>query len=195
MKNIEGVIFDLDGTLVSSQLNFPWLRQQVGCPEGDDILAFAAALTDPHLQQRAHSIIEQHELDDAHSAHWLPGARDFVQQLNRHNYPMAIVTRNFQQAARIKISNNAMPITRVITREEAPAKPDPAALLMIAAEWRLKPEQIMYVGDFRYDVEAANNAGMRSCLYAPQTLPDYAHQADLVIRHFDELTAHLKTSD
>ena len=107
--------------------------------------------------------------------------------------PMAIVTRNFQQAAQIKIRNNAMPITRVITREDAPAKPNPEALLLIAREWQLKPERILYVGDFRYDVEAANNAGMHSCLYAPDEQPDYAHQADLVIRHFDELTQQLTT--
>ena len=191
MQNIKGVIFDLDGTLVSSQLDFKWLRQQVNCPPGEDILAFTATLKDPYLKDRAHSIIEQHELDDAHQASWIPGAKSFVESLNKLNYPMAIVTRNFQQAAQIKIRNNAMPITRIITREEAPAKPDPTALLQIASEWRLKPEQVMYVGDFRYDVEAANNAGMRSCLYAPDELPGYAHQADQVIRHFDELTERL----
>ncbi|OOV86760.1 HAD family hydrolase [Oceanospirillum linum] len=193
MKNIKGVIFDLDGTLVSSSLDFQWLRQQVNCPDEDDILTFTAQLQDPYLKDRANSIIEQHELDDAHQANWIPGAKLFVDCLNQNNYPMAIVTRNFQQAAQIKIRNNAMPITRIITREEAPAKPDPTALLMIATEWRLKPEQVMYVGDFRYDVEAANNAGMHSCLYAPDELPDYAHQADQVIRHFDELTATLKS--
>lgn len=191
MQNIKGIIFDLDGTLVSSSLDFKWLREQVACPPEDDILAFTSTLNDPFLRDRANSIIEQHELEDAHQASWIPGARDFVERLNRMNYPMAIVTRNFQEAAQIKISNNAMPITRVITREEAPAKPDPTALLMIATEWRLQPEQVMYVGDFRYDIEAANNAGMRSCLFAPQEIPDYAHQADLVIRHFDELTGQL----
>ncbi|WP_417593899.1 HAD family hydrolase [Oceanospirillum sp.] len=188
MKNIKGVIFDLDGTLVSSSLDFQWLRQQVNCPDEDDILTFTAQLQDPYLKDRANSIIEQHELDDAHQASWIPGAKLFVDCLNQNNYPMAIVTRNFQEAAQIKIRNNAMPITRIITREEAPAKPDPTALLMIASEWRLKPEHIMYVGDFRYDIEAANNAGMHSCLFAPEELPDYAHQADQVIRHFDELT-------
>ncbi|MDX1399767.1 MAG: HAD family hydrolase [Oceanospirillum sp.] len=192
MQNIKGVIFDLDGTLVSSELDFQWLRQQVNCPSDDDILAFINALEDPYLKERAQQIVEQHELDDAHQASWIPGAKLFVDRLNRNNYPMAIVTRNFQEAAQIKIRNNAMPITRVITREEAPAKPDPTALLQIASEWRLKPEQVMYIGDFRYDVEAANNAGMHSCLFAPEELPDYAHQADQVIRHFDELTNLLK---
>lgn len=191
MKTIKGVIFDLDGTLVSSQLDFNWLRQQISCPPEDDILAFANALTDPYLKQRAHAIIEQHELEDAQQASWLPGAQALVDHLNRRNFPLAIVTRNFQEAAQTKLRNNAMPINRVITREEAPAKPDPTALLQIAREWRIAPEHIMYVGDFRYDIEAANNAGMKSCLYAPNGKPDYAHQADWIVAHFDEIVSAL----
>ena len=188
IKKIKAVIFDLDGTLVSSRLDFNWLRQQISCPENEDILTFTANLSDPKLQQRAHAIIEQHELDDAQAASWLPGAKRLVDHLYQHNYPLAIVTRNFSRAAQIKLRNNAMPITRVITREDAPAKPDPTALLMVAKEWHLTPEQIMYIGDYRYDIEAANRASMMSCLYAPDEQPDYASQADIVIQHFDELT-------
>jgi len=188
IKKIKAVIFDLDGTLVSSRLDFNWLRQQISCPENEDILTFTANLSDPKLQQRAHAIIEQHELDDAQAASWLPGAKRLVNHLHRHNYPLAIVTRNFSEAAQIKLRNNTMPITRVITREDAPAKPDPTALLMVAEEWHLTPEQIMYIGDYRYDIEAANRASMMSCLYAPDKQPDYASQADIVIQHFDELT-------
>lgn len=191
MKSIKGYIFDLDGTLVTSSLNFPWLRQQIGCPEGDDILAFTDALDDPYLKARAIDIIEQHELEDAHTAGWMPGAQDLLSLLSKKNLPMAIVTRNFHEAAQIKLRNNAMPITQVITREHAPAKPDPTALLDIARDWRINTEELLYIGDFRYDIEAARNAGMRSCLYAPETLPDYAHQADYVIRHFDELIQQL----
>jgi len=49
----------------------------------------------------------------------------------------------------------------VLTREDAPAKPDPTALLMVANTWQLRPEDCLYVGDFIYDQQAAENAGMR----------------------------------
>ena len=78
MQHIQGVIFDLDGTLVSSALNFKWLREQINCPPEEDILAFIDTLTDLSLRHQAHHIIEQHELDDAHSATWLPGAKNLV---------------------------------------------------------------------------------------------------------------------
>lgn len=186
--DIDGVIFDLDGTLVSSELDFQQMRRDIGCPLQDDILAFIDQLPDQNQQEEALAIIRNHELEDAHAAVWLPGAQHLVHRLHALQIPMAIVTRNYSQAARIKINNNEMPIKTLITREDAPAKPNPTALLQIADSWQIKPERIVYVGDFRYDVEAANNANMVSCLYAPEVLPDYAHTADLVIEHFDQLT-------
>ncbi|MAC46833.1 HAD family hydrolase [Oceanospirillum beijerinckii] len=183
----DGVIFDLDGTLVSSELNFQQMRLEIGCPAQEDILTFIEQLPDQIQQEKAHTIIRNHELQDAHTAVWLPGAQQLVSTLHALQVPMAIVTRNFSQAARIKLNNNRMPINTLITREDAPAKPNPTALLQIAEDWQIKPERIVYIGDFRYDVEAANNANMVSCLYAPGVLPDYAHTADLVIEHFDQL--------
>jgi len=49
----------------------------------------------------------------------------------------------------------------VLTRECAPAKPDPTALLMIAEQWQIAPTQCLYVGDYIYDQLAAEKAGMR----------------------------------
>jgi len=190
--NVKGVIFDLDGTLVSSTLNFPLLRSLIGCPDQEDLLRFIDQINDVDQQQQAHDVVKQHEMDDAQRSDWLPGAQALVLQLNQQQIPLAIVTRNFSTAAQMKVRKNNMPIDIVITREDAPAKPDPTALLNIASEWEIQPQELMYVGDFRYDVEAANNAEMISCLYAPAEQPDYAHTADLVITHFDQLAEILR---
>lgn len=39
IEAIKGVIFDLDGTLVSSELNFSLIKAQVGCPADQDLLS------------------------------------------------------------------------------------------------------------------------------------------------------------
>ncbi|MFY0700977.1 MAG: HAD family hydrolase [Bermanella sp.] len=187
---IHGIIFDLDGTLVGSELDFPLLRQLVGCPNNMDILEHVAAL--PHgQQQQAEALIEQHELDDAQSAHWLPGAKTLVETISALGLPVAIVTRNSPRAAEIKRENNHIPIEIMLTRADAPAKPDPTALLQIAATWQLDPNAIAYVGDYKYDLQAAHNAGMQAYLYAPQDKPDYAHLAHVIYQHHDEFTEQL----
>ena len=84
-----------------------------------------------------------------------------VDAVIKADLPVAIVTRNCKQATALKISNNQIPISTVLTRECAPAKPDPTALLMIAGQWQIAPAHILYVGDYIYDQQAAENAGMQ----------------------------------
>ena len=43
----------------------------------------------------------------------------------------------------------------------------------------------------RFDIEAANRAGMTSVLYLQENNRDYAGDADLVFSHFDELATWL----
>jgi HAD superfamily hydrolase (TIGR01549 family) len=187
---IHGIIFDLDGTLVGSQLNFPLLRELVGCPSDVDILEHVSSLPQDQ-QKQAQAVIEQHELDDAHTASWLPGAKTLVETISNLGLPVAIVTRNSPKAAQIKLDNNQIPIDIMLTRADAPAKPDPTALLQIAATWQLEPKAIAYVGDYKYDLQAAHNAGMQAYLYAPLDQPDYAHLAHVIYQHHDEFTEQL----
>lgn len=158
---VKGVIFDLDGTLIESSLDFKKMRDDIGCPQNEDILDFIDAIDSNETKQTAEAIVLQHELDDAQTAQWLPIGKAMIAQAQSLNLPMAIVTRNCHQAARIKLTNNQTPIDLVLTREDAPPKPDPTALLMVAEQWNIAPADLMYVGDFRYDKEAAINAGMQ----------------------------------
>jgi phosphoglycolate phosphatase-like HAD superfamily hydrolase len=52
-----------------------------------------------------------------------------------------------------------------LTREDAPPKPDPQGLLSIAANWAIDCGDIAYIGDYKYDIQAAHNAGMQAWLY------------------------------
>lgn len=191
MQNIKGVIFDLDGTLVESRLDFALLKSLVGCPAGLDIMGHIDSISDAEARKNAMHIVQTHELQDAESAAWLPGAENFVQHLLSRNLPMAIVTRNFSEAAQIKVTRNNIPISLIICREDAPPKPDPTALQMIARRWQLPANRIVYIGDFLYDIQAAKRADMLACLYAPDSLPPYADQADFVCQHFDDLVSAL----
>ncbi|TMO83019.1 HAD family hydrolase [Pseudoalteromonas spongiae] len=186
MKHIKGVIFDLDSTLVTCKLCFKTMRKEIGCPLEQDILQFVDALDEPK-QSIANHTIKRLELDDAHSATWIEGAEHFVQYLINKNYPTAIITRNSVEASSIKIANNQIPIETVITREDAPAKPDPTALLMLAEKWNIAPANLLYIGDFLHDINIAKNAGVESALFCEFETPDYAHQADYVFESYAEL--------
>lgn len=186
LNAIKGIIFDLDGTLVQSNLDFQYLRDQVGCPQGTDILEYIDSL-EQNDREKAHRVVKDYEMSDAQQASWIEGAQSLVLTLSKNDFPMAIVTRNCRQATRLKLQNNEVPIDFVLTREDGPAKPDPTSLMMIQAQWQVAAEDLAYVGDYLYDVEAAIHAGMIACLYAPEEKPHYAAKADFVFSHFQEL--------
>ena len=164
-ENVKAIIFDLDDTLVKTSLDFTQLKKEVGCAKDDDILSFISQIACKKQQAIAEQIVLQHEINDALTSFWLPGAESFVMKARDLGLPLAIVTRNCKQATEIKIANNHIPIDLVLTREDAPAKPDPTALISIAKKWGIATTDIAYIGDYIYDIQAAHNGNMQAWLY------------------------------
>jgi phosphoglycolate phosphatase-like HAD superfamily hydrolase len=164
-NKVSGIIFDLDDTLVRTKLDFAALKRDINCPKSDDILTFIDNLPCEKARKRASEIVLAHEIDDAKTSSWMPGAQRFVLNCLDRGLPLAIVTRNCKEATDLKIKQNDIPIELVITREDAPAKPDPTALLNIANQWSLPTLSIAYIGDYIYDIQAAHNANMQAWLF------------------------------
>jgi phosphoglycolate phosphatase-like HAD superfamily hydrolase len=75
----------------------------------------------------------------------------------------------------------------VLTREDTTPKPDPAGLLQICRTWNVNVAEVLFVGDFHFDIIAGRRAGITTVLYAPGGPPDYAHEADFVVAHLSEI--------
>ena len=185
-NKLSAVIFDLDDTLVSSSLDFTKIKKSLGCPLDVDLLDFVNSK--PKAQR---DVIEPqligYEISEAMDSVKLDGADDLLALLHQLKLPMAIVTRNCREAALIKIENNNLNIPIVISREEHKAKPAPDALLFLADQWQIKPENILYVGDYLYDIQAAINANTMSCLVTHGKSLDYADLATLVVNELTDL--------
>jgi HAD superfamily hydrolase (TIGR01549 family) len=184
---LSGVIFDLDNTLVTSSLNFDQIRSSLGCPKEQDLLNFIDSLPESERHE-ANQLLIKYEMADAHDAKKLAGTDEILALLSELNIPCAIVTRNCQQAASTKIQNNGIDISLVLTREEHKAKPAPDALLYLAQYWGKPTDKILYVGDYLYDLQAAQNARTMSCLLTYGRTLDYAGLANLAVDDLTELS-------
>lgn len=182
-----GLIFDLDGTLVDTKLDFKLLCQQLGWPEGTPILEHLATLDDPAERLWAEQIICHFEMQGAASAQWMPGAEEFLWHLSEQDIPTAVLTRNMKAASQLCRQKLSIPISLWITREDCPAKPDPTGLWLIAKEWQLPPAELLFIGDYSFDLETAKRAGMPSCLYLTAENQHFLPDADYSISHFAEL--------
>ena len=187
MQGIAGIVFDLDGTLVSSKLDFLAIKAEIGCPPDADALAFIDAMPSVADRAAAMRVIQHHEAQDAIDCTWLAGAEEFVKRCALQQVPMAIMTRNSRVAAAAKIQQNNIPIDLVVSREDAPAKPNPLGLLRIAQQLKVQPNQLLVVGDYKYDLQVAKNAKAQACLINASACASFAHLADYHFSSFAEL--------
>lgn len=191
---VQGVIFDLDGTLVTSTLNFSAIRRQIGCPQDVDILSFIDDISDETGRQQAADKVIQFELDDAQTSTEIEGVTGMLAQLHHWQIPTAVVTRNCQAATKLKLQRHGLEFETVLTRECAPAKPDPTSLLQISENWKISSEHLIYVGDYIYDIHAARNAGMRSVYmnFNTENLPKWHTEATWCYSDYQQLLACLE---
>ncbi|GAK83121.1 predicted phosphatase [Vibrio ponticus] len=187
-QRIKAIVFDLDNTLVSSDMDFFWLRDELGCPADRDLLTFTEEIRCPEQRANAEQRILDHELEDARSSYPMPGCVTILRYIERKALHTAIITRNCLQAATTKVKHNNLSIERIISREHFAPKPSPDALNSLADEWQLAPPEVLYVGDYLYDLQAANNANMPSCLVDHGIKKPFEHQASVVVNHLNDLT-------
>ncbi|MFN0052970.1 MAG: HAD family hydrolase [Planctomycetales bacterium] len=182
---LRGVIFDLDGTLIDSRLDFEAMRREMGFPVGQPILEGIEALPPGDQREQCLAILERHERQGAESATLMPGARELLAGLV--HMPVAILTRNSRPLTDRALDRLNLRFSPVLTRDDAPPKPDPTGLLHICQAWNIAVTEAIFIGDFRFDIEAGRAAGMATVLYAPDGPPDYAKEADFVVSDLEEV--------
>lgn len=187
LNDIRGVIFDLDGTLAHSNPDFPGLRRELGIAPDADVLAYANSLSEESARMTALETIHEYEKRSSLAASWVEGARELIEYLHAKSLPLAILTRNIPEAAQITIDRLGIDISLILTRHDAEPKPHPEGIQIICQQWQLAPSEILYIGDYLFDLQTAQNAGSHCALYFPQAMPDYAREADMIVACYHSL--------
>ena len=187
MKNIRGLIFDLDGTLVDSALDFDLMRDEMGLPPGR-ILESIAALPDDRARQ-CMEILRRHEVAGAERATLLPGVEMLLQKAAERSIPIGIVTRNSREISLAVLSRLRIGHDILLTRDDGPIKPDPWGVRQICEKWNVPARQVVMIGDYMFDVLSGRGAGTRTVLLTHPVPPhEYPNeeQADLLLSSLAE---------
>lgn len=166
---IRGLIFDLDGTLVDSGLDFDEMRREMELPDKQPILEAIPLLPEPR-RGRCWAILERHEREGAERAVLMPGVAELMEALARRNLRRAVFTRNARLPTLRTLERLGLRFDTVVAREDAPPKPDPTGIWKICESWGLRPDEVAMVGDYVFDIEAGRRAGAHTVCYAAQRL-------------------------
>ena len=180
---VRGVVFDMDGTLVDSALDFDAMRAEMGLPSELPILETIASLA-AHEAERCREILHRHEHGGGERAVVMRGAREFLGALDELGIRRAVWTRNSRAVALATLRRTGLEFETVLARDDAPAKPDPTALLELARTWDLPHGEILVIGDYIFDMEAGRRAGSRTALYTAGAEPSACPGYELADFHF-----------
>ncbi|EED35905.1 phosphoglycolate phosphatase 2 [Luminiphilus syltensis NOR5-1B] len=178
---LQGVVFDLDGTLVDTADDFIALvgaiRKEQGLPPLDDdtvrrrvsdgspVLAAMAFDIDAGHSRYEHcreEFLDRYAQSLGLAAKPYPGLCELVATLGKSGIPWGVATNKYRRFAEplmammpFEPAAHALVTPGDVTR----SKPDPEPLLLSCKLLGTPPSGTLYVGDHRRDIDAGKNAG------------------------------------
>lgn len=215
----KAVLFDLDGTLVDSALDFIAILQAMRSERGmppmatslirQRVSAGAAAMVGTALELEPESaMLETHKADflqryaqncALHSRPF-PGVEALLDCLERHAIAWGVVTNKPQHFAVPVLQQLGLHerLSVLVCPEQAAAKPAPDMLLLACKQLGLSAHEVVYLGDDQRDIQAATAAGM-PCVavgygyHGPEDDPR-TWQADYFIARPEQLLCGLQST-
>ncbi len=117
-----------------------------------DTLPLIAAEFDRHYQRRCGT-----------RSHLYPQVREALRQLRQQGVRLAVVTnKEGRYTQTVLAAHDLVPLfDRVVSGDSLPTKkPDPAGIHSCLAQFEVRPERALFVGDSSIDVATARNAGV-----------------------------------
>lgn len=170
---IEGVIFDLDGTLgntlpvcftafrqvLRDYTNRTYSDQEIAALFGPSEQGIFQRLVPDHWQTAVESYLQVYADLHAEYGEEFPAIKDLLVILQQSHVRMAIVTGKGKESA--EISLNKLGLNRYFEIVEAGSSSGankPAGIRKILDMWEVEPGSVLYVGDSAYDMRAAREA-------------------------------------
>ena len=183
---IKGVIFDMDGTITEPFFDFVKIKAEAGIGDVDmlDYLATASAAE----RERVQAIMTKFEDAGVAEAKLNRGARKLLACLAKRGLPTALLTRNTRRSVDGVCRKLNLKFAITVTRDDGPHKPAPEPIWEIARRWGAKPGEVLMVGDYKWDVLCAKNAGAPCALLIDgDEEPAWAAKADYSITSLMEI--------
>jgi HAD superfamily hydrolase (TIGR01549 family) len=195
MKKLEGIIFDLDSTLVDVDLDFNAIKDSLGISRDLPILEHLETISDPIEKEQKEKILLDFELEAAKNFKPISHVTDLLNLLKEKNIKMGVLTRNCKAAADIELKELSHFFDPIFSREDhKDCKPLPGGILGTCSLWHVHPSNIIMTGDFLYDLQAGHNAGSKTIWFDNPKHPnrDFSKDADYTLNNWKEFITNFE---
>lgn len=218
---VECVLFDLDGTLVDTHIDFALMKREMielarkaGIDtaelDGLDILGIAKAAASfvskadgaeqGHiLYSQAMSVLEEIELRHARDTKLVPYAVEAVAALRERKIGIGVVTRNCRRASELSLEIAGITPDVLISREDSlNHKPHPEPILLALTRLNAQPGNSIMVGDHIMDMQGGRAAGLKTIGFLREDRADDFFDAvcpDFVARSLREVVGAIIHTD
>ena len=183
---IRGVVFDLDGTLVSQEIDFEAIRRELGLPPRTPLLEALDQLPVDE-RPRAMDVLARHEELAAATAKLHDGVAEFVTWLEGKAVRRAVLSRNSRRSVSAVLARVRLEFDPIVSRDDAPYKPSPHGLWQICKAWQVAPSEVLMIGDYIFDIQAGRSAGTRTALVTHGKQWPFVELADVTFPNFASL--------
>ncbi len=185
--SFKGVIFDLDGVIIKTSLDFGLITGEIfDSASKKPLLERIEELSHAVERKKAFRILEKHEKRAALGAQLTPGIDELFELVKQRGMKTAIVTRNTQDSVGIILEKFHLQIDCIVTRETAPPKPSKEPVLRACECMGLNPHEVVFLGDYEFDMLAGKRAEVMTILLR-SSKQSTSENADLKIDSIAEL--------
>jgi HAD superfamily hydrolase (TIGR01549 family) len=153
---IKLVIFDMDGTVFTSHLDWLKIREELNIPPGGNILE--EIYMNNQVDKKRLEILENYEKENTLKTEPIKGISDFLIYLQKGNITTVLLTNNNRENTHYLLYKFDLDFDMVMTREQELWKPDPDAIIYAMKKTGYTPEETISIGDSHYDVKASRGA-------------------------------------
>ncbi|NIM91521.1 MAG: HAD-IA family hydrolase [Candidatus Aminicenantes bacterium] len=184
MRELEAVIFDLDGTLVDVPYDWILIRKKLGTQDVP-ILHYISNLEEPEKTKKLR-LLEKFEEEASNKAVLKKGIPRLMGLLEERGIKKILVTNNSRKNVLNLLKRFKLEFDHVLTREDGLWKPSGAPFLAALKKFGIERQASCIVGDSLFDVKAAEEAGITKVFILSSEKEKFPSSVELV-KSVDEL--------
>ena len=158
---LECVLFDMDGTLIESEISIQAIRDQLGLPRDGSSILNQLKRQAPVVRDRGIELLHAAEAEAARKGRLIAGTHEMLAWLREMDVRCGLVTNNSRRSVETILATHPLPFDVIISREDAAMKPAPDLFLLALKQVGCAPSKSAAVGDTHLDALAAHRAGIR----------------------------------